>query len=43
MARQVSVFSGRVEVWWDCGEFIAEYANWEKRYRSRTEPVHGDD
>jgi hypothetical protein len=39
MARQAPVFSGRINVWEDCGEFIAEHANWKKRYSSRAPSV----
>ena len=39
MARQAPVFSGRIYVWEDCGEFIAEHDNWQKRYSSRAPSV----
>ena len=35
MARQTPIFTGKITVWEDCGEFVAEYDNWKRRYYSK--------
>lgn len=39
MARQEPIFSGKITIWTDCGEFVAEYDNWKLRYSSKAPSV----